>query len=146
MKVFTTTFLAVALGLWVCGSASAAPQDLHNPDRVAPAPATHQDLRNPDRVAPALAIHQDLRSPDQVAPVRGRLQDLRNPDRVAPEPAIVAGATTAPAPPVASTDALPAPDAGLSTLLIVLISTGGALAVAGAGYATMRVAQGRAAT
>jgi hypothetical protein len=134
MKVFTTTFLAVALGLWVCGSASAAPQDLHNPDRVAPAPATHQDLRNPDRVAPALAIHQDLRSPDQVAPVRGRLQDLRNPDRVAPEP------------PVASTDALPAPDAGLSTLLIVLISTGGALAVAGAGYATMRVAQGRAAT
>jgi hypothetical protein len=42
---------------------------------------------------------------------------------------------------VASTDVVPAPDAGLSTLLIVLMSTGAAVAVAGAGYATMRVAQ-----
>jgi hypothetical protein len=124
MKVLTTT-LAIALGLGICGTASAAPQDLRNPDQVAPAPVIHQDLRNPDQVAPAPAIHQDLRNPDQVAPA----------------PAIVTEPTTAPAPAVASTDAIPAPDAGLSTLLIVLISTGAAVAVAGAGYATMRVAR-----
>jgi hypothetical protein len=130
MKVFAT-FLAVALGLWVCSAASAAAQDLRNPDQVAPAPATQQDLRNPDQIAPAHVTHQDL----------------RNPDRVAPEPALVTAPNTAPAPSVASTDAIPAPDAGLSTLLIVLISTGTAVAVAGAAYTTMRIAHahGRAA-
>jgi hypothetical protein len=121
MKVFST-ILALALGLWICGTASAAPQDLRSPDQVAPALTSHQDLRSPDQVAPALAIHQDL----------------RNPDRFGPERSIVTGVTKAPAPVAALNDAIPAPDAGLSTLLIVLIATGGAVAVAGAGYATGR--------
>jgi hypothetical protein len=130
MKVLTT-ILAIALGLWVCGTAVAAPVDLHNPNQAAPAPATHQDLRNADQVAPA----------------RGNMQDLRNPDRVAPEPAIVMGAPAAPAP-AATSPALPAPDGGLSALLIVLISVGAATALAGASYAVMRVAHayGHAAT
>jgi hypothetical protein len=129
MKAFITV-LALALGLWVCSTATATSQDLRNPDQAAPAPASHQDLRNPDRVAPA----------------RGYLQDLRSPDRVAPEPAVVTGATTAPAPAVASSNAIPAPDDGLSTLLIVLISVGGAAALAGAAYTTMHVAHRHAAS
>lgn len=53
-------------------------------------------------------------------------------------PAIEAGAATAPAP-VASSNAIVAPDDGLGTLSIVLLGIGGALALAGAGYATVRV-------
>lgn len=118
MKWFTT-LLAISLGLWVCSTAAAAtPQDLRNPDQVAPTPTPKQDLRNPDQIAPASADVQGVA-------------------------AAAIGASTAPA-----SEPTPASDGGLSTLLIVLLAIGGAVALAGAGYATMRVAHshGHAAT
>jgi hypothetical protein len=127
MKVFTT-LLAVSLGLWICGAAAAQPQDLRNPDQVAPAAAPTQDLRNPDQVAPSRGHLQDLRNPDQVAPTRGHL------------PYVPAASDRAAAAPVPASDPTPASDGGLSTLLIVLICVGGAVALTGAGYATVRAA------
>ena len=75
----------------------------------------------------AAAQSQDLRNPDQAAPPPVYKQDLRNPDQVAP-------AT------VPWSDPIPDSGVGLSTLLVVLLSVGGAVALAGAGYATLRVA------
>jgi hypothetical protein len=127
MKLLTT-LLAISLGLLVCSTAAADPQDLRNPDQVAPMPMLHQDLRNPDRIAPMPVPHQDLRNPDRIATaVPAELQDAAT---------AASRAATASMP----ADATPASDGGLSTLLIVLISIGGAVALAGAGYATVRLA------
>lgn len=119
MKSFTA-LLAVALVLCLSVVASSsAQQDLRSPDQLAPATAAQQDLRSPDRVTPSSAVLQDLRSPDQ----------------------IVAGASALPQPAAASTDVIPASDDGISTIWIVLICIGGAMALAAAAYTGTRVAR-----
>jgi hypothetical protein len=115
MKAFIAS-AAMILGLCLCGTAAA--QDLRNPDQVAPAPAAYQDLRNPDQVAAA---------PTTTA------WDRRNPDRTMyAAPTVADRAVSAPAVVAPSSD-------GLGALWIVLISTGGALVLAGAAYTTVRV-------
>jgi hypothetical protein len=119
MKLLTT-LLAVSLGLLVCSAAAADPQDLRNPDQIAPISTPQQDLRNPDQIVPAVPV--ELQGAASTA----------------------SRAATAPVP----GDATTASGGGLSTLLIVLISIGGAVALVGAGYATVRFAHahGRPAT
>jgi hypothetical protein len=128
--------------------AAPASQDLRSPDsatRVTPTPyraPAAQDLRSPDTATPAVsgpARGQGLRSPDTVTPVAPRataVQDLRSPDAVTPvEPAPASAAT--------SSDVTLPVDGGLSGFMIVLISLGGAVALAGAAYTSMRLAHHR---
>jgi hypothetical protein len=114
MKSFTA-LLAVALMLCASQVALARPAD------SGPAPAASSSAQ------------KDLRSPDQVAPSGAPLQDLRSPDQVGL-------AVPVPESPVATADAISTPaDGGLTALWIVLISIGGAVALAAAGYTAMRV-------
>jgi hypothetical protein len=142
-----TVMLTAALMLCLAPSAGAYP-DVRSSDSVVPiepaAPAS-QDLRSPDsatRVTPTpyrAPAAQDLRSPDTATPVAPRataVQDLRSPDAVTPvEPAPASAAT--------SSDVTLPVDGGLSGFMIVLISLGGAVALAGAAYTSMRLAHHR---
>ena len=83
------------------------------------------------------AASQDLRPPDNVTPTTPASQDLRSPDSVTPTESTVA-------PAVASSEVTLPADGGLSTFLIVLISFGGAVALAGAAYGARRLSHAHA--
>jgi hypothetical protein len=88
-------------------------------------PPVQQDLRAPDLVSPAAASLQDLRAPDQAIAAG----PLASESVVVPDPAVAS----------ASTDVSSTSGGGLGTLWIVLISLGGAVALAAAAYTTKRV-------
>jgi hypothetical protein len=95
------------------------------------------------------AVYQDVRSPDAALPVSAAVlsvasnQDLRSPDAALPVSAAVPPVETAPAPAATSSE-IPVPvDGGLSAFMIVLISLGGAAALAGAAFAALRLAHHR---
>jgi hypothetical protein len=120
-----TALLAVAATLCLANAALAAPAV----DSGLAAPANPQ---------------QDLRSADQVAPARAhQLQDLRSADRITsggslpPESFGVADSAEA------STVAVSTSGGGLSALWIVLISVGGATALAAVAYTSIRVMHAR---
>ena len=128
MKSFTAFFaaatalclsqVALADGPTPSGVTSAQ-QDLRSPDRIM-SPDSRQDLRSPDRTMSAVP-RQDLRGPDRHMVAR----------QLAPESVVVV-----PDPTVAS--ARVSSGGGLSAPWIVLISLGGALALAGVTYTAMR--------
>ena len=143
LTVMLTAALVLCLSASALAQNPATFQDVRSPDNVPPAavPATFQDLRAPDNVRPAAPVAPrtflDVRAPDNVtatAPAApATFLDVRSPDSVAPmEPGSAPAAGSSDVP-------LPA-DGGLSALLIVLISLGGALALAGVAYVTMRLA------
>jgi hypothetical protein len=119
---------AFAVALAVCGLSTGI---------ASAAQTTYQDVRTPDSVAPpqpAAPESQDQRTPDSAVPVqaaRPASMDLRSPDSAVPSER-VAGTV--------ASDVAPLTGDGWSTLAIVLISTGGALALCMAGFAALRVA------
>lgn len=116
MRCFTV-ILALALGLLLAGTATARPAAV--PGATSGGPASPQDLRAPDRFE-AAAVTQDLRAPDRVATGTGSSSIVERAADVVP---------------------LPPSGGGLSTLAIVLIAAGGAVALGGFGYALRIVAQ-----
>ena len=99
--------------------------------------AASPDLRPPDNVTPTAPASQDLRSPDSVTPTAPASQDLRSPDSVTPIQSTVA-------PAAASSDVTLPADGGLSTFLIVVISFGAAVALAGSAYGARRLSHAHA--
>lgn len=143
--------LTAALMLCLTGSAWAQPtvyEDLYPPD-------TATDLYPPDTATAVTADSfnapgpQELRSPDTIPQVNAATltvasgQELRSPDTI---PDVRAATPVEPAPaPAATSPAILVPaDGGLSAFLIVLISLGGAAALAGAAFGGMRFAHHRA--
>lgn len=132
-----TALLAVAAALCLSEAASAAPA-VDSGLAVPANPTSQQDLRSPDLVSPATAPSQDLRSPDRTTSA-APLQDLRAPDRTMSAGSLAPESVVAPDSAMASADALSTSGGGLSALWIVLISVGGALALASVAYTMMRV-------
>jgi hypothetical protein len=130
---YLTAVLAVAFTACLCATASASVLNPPGTTRSGPshrAGVTQRDLRNPDN---RVAVHANVPR-----------QDFRNPDnRVAPgasgNTATVAStdAATASKPSIAAT--IPVDGGGLSAFVIVLISIGGAAALAGVAVVTTRV-------
>src|SRR5829696_7276849 len=128
-----------------------ASQNLRSPDSVTPiervAPAS-QNLRSPDSVTPIERVapaSQNLRSPDSVTPIERvapASQNLRSPDSVTPMERTPIQSTVASA--AAPSDVTLPADGGLSTFLILVISFGGAVAVAGAAYGARRLSHAHA--
>ncbi|MEA2283847.1 MAG: hypothetical protein QOK21_4454 [Solirubrobacteraceae bacterium] len=126
---YLTAVLAVAFTACLCATASAS---VLNPPGTTShrAGVTQRDLRNLDNRA---AVHANVPR-----------QDFRNPDnRVAPgasgnNATVASGdAATASKPSIAATS--PVDGGGLSAFVIVLISVGGAVALAGVAVVTTRV-------
>jgi hypothetical protein len=105
-----TTLLAVAIAMCLCGTALAS--SLEPPGSTAPSTSPPQDVRNPDnRVPPG--------HPGQVPDTSASLRAAANSDTSR----IVSSVSS---------------DSGLSAFLIVLISVGGVVAIAGAAVVTTR--------
>jgi hypothetical protein len=144
MKFFPLTACAVAVCLGCIGFAAttaiAQESTLSTPDQRT-AHFSKAALHGPDqRTAPAAITLESIPGIGVTAPDQRTAHAtkalLHGPDqRTAPDP------NAAPVAAVAASVPLVPTDDGLSTLPIVLISVGGALALAGAGYAAMRVMQ-----
>jgi hypothetical protein len=134
---FLTALLAVVAAACLSAAASAAPA-IDSGRAATTNPPALQDLRSPDLVSPAAAPPQDLRSPDRITSAAPR-QDLRSPDRITSVGSLAPESVVAVDSAVASNDAISTSGGGLSALWIVLISVGGALALAGVAYTTVRV-------
>src|SRR5215203_5718516 len=161
--VTLTAALVLCLPASALGEVGATSHDLRSPDSVTPiervAPAS-QNLRSPDSVTPiertpirstVVLASQDLRSPDSVTPIERTpirstvvlaSQDLRSPDSVTPMERTPIQSTVASA--AAPSDVTLPADGGLSTFLILVISFGGAVAVAGAAYGARRLSHAHA--
>jgi len=155
--VTLTAALVLSLPASALGEVGATSHDLRSPDSVTPiervAPAS-QNLRSPDSVTPIERVapaSQNLRSPDSVTPIERTpirstvvlaSQDLRSPDSVTPMERTPIQSTVASA--AAPSDVTLPADGGLSTFLILVISFGGAVAVAGAAYGARRLSHAHA--